>query len=48
MEPREMENLEKVEQLVEKAGCTYAEAKDALEYSDWNYSVDGYIAGFAS
>ena len=36
MEPREMENLEKVEQLVEKAGCTYAEAKDALEYSDWN------------
>ena len=36
MEPREMENLEKVEQLVDKAGCTYAEAKEALEYTDWN------------
>ena len=36
MEPREMENLEKVEQLVDKAGCTYAEAKEALESCDWN------------
>ncbi len=36
MEQNVMTELEKVEQLVDKAGCTYAEAKDALEYSDWN------------
>ena len=31
-----MDNFEKVEQLVKKAGCSYGEAKDALEKTDWN------------
>ncbi len=31
-----MDNLEKVEQLVEKAGCSYSDAKDALERTEWN------------
>ena len=29
MKELEKDKLEKVEQLVEKAGCTYADAKDA-------------------
>ena len=36
MEQKEMNELEKVEQLVDKSGCTYAEAKEALEKSEWN------------
>ena len=36
MEIKDMNELEKVEQLVDKAGCTYAEAKEALEYCGWN------------
>ena len=32
----EMERLEKVEQLIDKAGCSYVEAKDALERNNWN------------
>ncbi|NMA93355.1 MAG: hypothetical protein GX975_01690 [Clostridiales bacterium] len=31
-----MDNFEKVEQLVKKAGCSYGEAKDALEKTEWN------------
>ncbi|HPX70753.1 MAG TPA: hypothetical protein PLO47_03355 [Bacillota bacterium] len=31
-----MDNIEKVEQLVAKAGCSYAEAKEALEASEWD------------
>ncbi|MCR4804135.1 MAG: hypothetical protein K5981_00575 [Clostridia bacterium] len=36
MDTYEMDRLEKVEQLVAKAGCSYAEAKEALEKSEWN------------
>jgi hypothetical protein len=36
MEQKEMNDLDKVVQLVDKAGCTYADAKDALEKSEWN------------
>ena len=32
----DMERVERVEQLVQKAGCSYTEAKNALERSDWN------------
>ena len=32
----EMENYQKVEQLVNKAGCSYEEAKAALEACDWD------------
>ena len=32
----DIERVEKVEQLVQKAGCSYAEAKEALERHDWN------------
>ena len=31
-----MEQLEKVERLREKTGCTYEEAKAALEASNWD------------
>ena len=31
-----MDHLEKVEELVAKIGCSYADAKDALERADWN------------
>ena len=31
-----MDHLEKVEELVAKAGCSYADAKEALEKTDWN------------
>lgn len=31
-----MENYQKVEQLVNKAGCSYEEAKAALEACDWD------------
>ena len=43
MDTFEMDRLEKVEQLVAKAGCSYAEAKDALEKSDWNV-LDAIVA----
>ena len=36
MEQREMDNLEKVVQLVDKAGCSYVDAKAALENNDWS------------
>lgn len=32
----DMERVERVEQLVQKAGCSYTEAKNALERNDWN------------
>lgn len=43
MKELEKDKLEKVEQLVEKAGCTYADAKDALEKCEWNL-LDAIIA----
>ena len=43
MDKKETKDLEKVEQLVEKAGCTYAEAKAALEGNEWNL-LDAIIA----
>ena len=38
-----MDHLEKVEELVAKAGCSYADAKEALERADWNM-LDAIIA----
>jgi len=32
----DIERVEKVEQIVKKAGCSYADAKAALERHDWN------------
>ena len=43
METREMDNLEKVVQLVDKTGCSYVDAKRALEEHDWNL-LDAIIA----
>ena len=43
MEQREMDNLEKVVQLVDKTGCSYVDAKRALEEHDWNL-LDAIIA----
>ncbi len=37
-----MDNLEKVEQLIAKTGCTYEEAKQALESSGWDM-IDAII-----
>jgi hypothetical protein len=37
-----MDNLEKVEQLVNKTGCSYEDAKTALENNGWN-SIDAII-----
>ena len=36
MEPREMNDLDKVVQLVDKTGCSYADAKAALENNNWS------------
>lgn len=38
-----MDHLEMVEELVAKAGCSYADAKAALERTDWNM-LDAIIA----
>ena len=43
MEAREMDNLEKVVQLVDKTGCSYVDAKRALEENDWNL-LDAIVA----
>ena len=43
MEQREMDNLEKVVQLVDKTGCSYVDAKRALEEHDWNI-LDAVVA----
>ena len=43
METREMDNLEKVVQLVDKTGCSYIDAKRALEEHEWNL-LDAIIA----
>ena len=43
MEQREMANLEKVVQLVDKTGCSYVDAKRALEEHDWNI-LDAVVA----
>ncbi len=43
MEQREMDNLEKVVQLVDKTGCSYVDAKRALEEHDWNL-LDAIVA----
>ncbi len=43
MEQREMDNLEKVVQLVDKTGCSYVDAKRALEEHDWNI-LDAIVA----
>ena len=32
----DIERVERVEQLVKKTGCSYSEAKEALERHDWN------------
>ncbi len=37
-----MDNLEKVEQLIAKTGCTYEEAKQALDVSGWDM-IDAII-----
>ena len=36
MEQREMNDLDKVVQLVDKTGCSYADAKAALEKNNWS------------
>ncbi len=38
----EKERLEAAEKLVEKTGCTYAQAKEALEESGWNL-LDAFL-----
>ena len=38
-----MENFEKIEQLVNKAGCTYEDAKAALEGNGWDM-IDAIIS----
>ncbi len=38
-----MDHLEKVEELVARTGCSYADAKDALVAADWNM-LDAIIA----
>ena len=38
-----MENFEKIEQLVNKAGCTYEDAKAALEANGWDM-IDAIIS----
>lgn len=43
METREMDNLEKVVQIVDKTGCSYVDAKRALEEHDWNL-LDAIVA----
>ena len=43
MEQREMDNLEKVVQRVDKTGCSYVDAKRALEEHDWNI-LDAVVA----
>ena len=38
-----MENYQKVEQLVSKAGCSYEEAKTALEANGWDM-IDAIVS----
>ena len=38
-----MDNYQKVEQLVNKAGCSYEDAKAALEATDWDMMLSSVL-----